>query len=78
METYVAKWLLDVVGPKLKKDQYGALKGSSTTYPLIELLHQWYKDSEDHDKFIRIVLINFQKAFNRINHFETPRQIRTI
>ncbi len=48
--------------------QFAALRGSSTTFALIELVHNWLGSLESHGKVVRILLLDFQKAFDRVDH----------
>ena len=41
LESFVGGWILDIVGDKLDKQQYGAMKGRSTTHALVDSLHHW-------------------------------------
>jgi hypothetical protein len=68
MEGFVCQCLLEASHDKIKKDQYGGLPGSSTTMALIEMLHDWYTWTDNPENYIRVVLIDFQKAFDCINH----------
>ena len=49
------------------RNQFGNKKDVSTTNMLVEILHHWYMASDNNDN-IRIVLIDFSKAFDRINN----------
>ncbi len=44
---------------KLDVKQFGAVIGSSTTDALIEILHQWYKATDNVGTFIRVVLLYY-------------------
>ncbi len=48
--------------------QYGGKKGSSTVYALIQLLHEWYTATDNLQTVVDIVLIDFAKAFDHLNH----------
>ncbi len=47
--------------------QFAAVKGSSITFALLEILHPIYKATDDHQNYIRILLIDFSKAFDHID-----------
>jgi len=40
-ESIVGTWLVDRLAPTLDSNQFGSLKGSSTTHALISLRHLW-------------------------------------
>ena len=68
MEKFIIKWfrIHSAVSPDL--DQFGKFQGSSTTHLLISMLHKWFEATDDNSKFIRTVVIDFRKAFNKIDH----------
>ena len=48
--------------------QFGALAGSSSVDALISLLHSLYADTDGNGKTVRVFLLDFSKAFDRINY----------
>ncbi len=48
--------------------QFGSLNGSLTTFGLIELVYNWLGSLESRGKVVRILLLDFQKAFDRVEH----------
>ena len=59
--------------PRLKKIdplQFGSLMGSSTSMSLIYMLHKilWYEAADKQASTIRIFLLDFSKAFDRLDH----------
>ena len=44
------------------------IKGSSAVDALVEIVHKWYEATDTLETFIRILLLHFSKAFDRINH----------
>ena len=59
--------VLDRIEDKFDKHQYGALKGHSTTHALVDIMHHWHK-AVDEGKSVRVVFIDFVKAFDHIDH----------
>ena len=49
-------------------NQYGSIKKSSTTHALVDLLHQCYTSTDASRQYARIILLDFSKAFDLINH----------
>ena len=47
--------------------QYGGLPGSFTTLVLLNLLHNWYQSPEKPQTNIRVLFLDFTKAFDLIN-----------
>ena len=68
-ESFIVKWLLSFIGHKIDIRQFGGLKENSTTHYLIEftnfILHNL--DSVDQTAILACT-IDFQKAFNRLDH----------
>ena len=48
--------------------QFGSTAGRSTTLALIKMCHILFKASDDCHNFIRVLFIDFSKAFERIDH----------
>ena len=51
--------------------QFGGLAGTSTTDALVEMthnFHKWYEATDKPNTYVRIVLLDFSKAFDLINH----------
>ena len=69
MEQFVMEWLLFYIGDKIDWRQYGGQKGSSIAHYLIEFIN-FILANQDDDAPIAIIacMIDFAKAFNRIDH----------
>jgi hypothetical protein len=69
LETSVVKWLWDIVLPLMDPYQYGAMAKCSTVHALVEILHNWFSatDNSRDRNFIHTVLIDYSKAFDRID-----------
>jgi hypothetical protein len=69
LETHVVGWLWKLVWPKMDPYQFGAMSGSSTVHALIEMLHDWYSNTDNSKdrNFIHAVLVDYSKAFDRID-----------
>lgn len=48
--------------------QFGSLKGSSTTFCLLDLILKWIFELENSDHYRRACFLDFSKAFDRINN----------
>ena len=68
LEGFVFKWLAPIVLPKIDSNKFGGVKNSSATTALIHLIHQWLSATEIPQPLVRSCLIDFSKAFDRINH----------
>ena len=67
-ETFITKWLMDVIGPQLDPNQYGNVKGRPTQHALLRMLHEWTSSTDQAKAMLRILLVDFSKAFDLINH----------
>ena len=68
LESYVCKWVWNDYLPHVDPNQYGNIPGSSTVLALINLLNNWSFETDAKRKAVRIVLVDYKKAFDRINH----------
>ena len=64
MEEFVVKWVWDIVQDRVDPNQCGSIKKSSTTHALVDLLHQCYTSTDASKQYVRILLLDFSKAFD--------------
>jgi hypothetical protein len=68
-EQYVMIWLLEYVGSQMDWGQYGGMKGSSISHYLIEFVNYiLFNQDLNIPHAVLAVMVDFSKAFNRINH----------
>ena len=53
----------------IRPDQYGCIPQSSTTHALINLIHQWSKATDGTSSDVRVLIMDYRKAFDLIDHF---------
>ena len=53
---------------KIDDKQFGGGVGTSTTDALVEMIHHWCEATDRCGTYVRIVLLDFAKAFDLINH----------
>ena len=58
----------------IDKRQFGSIPNSSATYALISTLHFWNKSTDGNGSTIRIMLFDFRKAFDMIDHHILARE----
>jgi hypothetical protein len=68
LEDFVVNWIISDLGHKIDPQQFGCLKGTSTTYCLLDILHNWLNHLDNPGKYIRVCFLDFCKAFDRIDH----------
>ena len=52
----------------IRPDQYGCISQSSTTHALINLIHQWSKATDGTSSDVRVLVMDYRKAFDLIDH----------
>ena len=69
-ENFLAAWLLPYIKQRIDPGQYGGIRGHSTAHYLIQLYDfiLSHTDNCRTPKAVIVALIDFSKAFNRINH----------
>ena len=80
MEHFVAKWIMSQLGQLIDLNQFGSLPGLSTTHALPSLVHHLYnyKVTDQRDQCVRDLLLDFSKAFDRINHNILLRKMKDM
>ena len=64
----VNHYLKPAVLKKIDKRQYGTIPKSCTTNALISMTHNWYVNTDGNGATSRIVLFDYRKAFDLIDH----------
>ncbi len=65
LESTVGTWLWELAGPQISDDQFGCIKGSSTTHTLVDMLHHWHLHAE-HINISHVLLLDYSKAFDLV------------
>ena len=68
MEGFVCGWLEELCPDDDDSLQFGCVKGTSATHCLIELLHHWSMATDVLGNYVRILLLDFSRAFDHIEH----------
>ena len=53
---------------RIDSNQFGSIPNSSTTHALISMLHTWNKHTDGNGLTVRVVMFDFKKAFDLIEH----------
>ena len=61
-------FVIPAVLKKIDKRQYGTIPKSCTTHALVSMIHNWHVSSDGNSAVIRVVLVDFRKAFDLIDH----------
>ena len=67
-KSYVVSWLKEDIHGKITEAQYGGRSGSSAVLSLIYLLHKWHVSLDIPGSVIRIMFLDFRKAYDLIDH----------
>jgi len=67
-ERFVSRWVLEDLSCSIDRNQYGSIKGSSTSHCLIELLDVLYKGTDKVNSVGTLVVTDFSKAFDCVDH----------
>ena len=68
-EDYIVhEFVIPAVLRKIDKRQYGTIPKSCTTHALVSMIQNWHFSSDGNSAVIRVVLFDFRKAFDRIDH----------
>ena len=68
MEGFVCQWIWKEIQGKILPDQYGCMKQTGTTHALVNLIHNWSSATDDLGSYVRVLLVDFQKAFDHVDH----------
>ena len=75
-ESIVLDWVEYFTETQINDDQFGCIKGSSAVDALVEIVHKWYEATDTLGTYVRILLLYFSKAFDRINHDILLKKLR--
>ena len=64
----VNRYLKPAVMERIDKRQFGTVPKSCTTHALISMLHTWTKNTDGNGFTTRVMLFDFRKAFDLIDH----------
>ena len=53
---------------QIDNKQFGGISGTSITDVLLEMVNKWYESTDNLDSYVRVVMLDFSKAFDLINH----------
>ena len=64
----VDEFVKPAVLKKVDPQQFGTVSSSCTNHALISMLHSWYSSTDGNGATVRVVLLDFKKAFDLIDH----------
>lgn len=76
-ESFITKWVLQDIDKVLDPNQYGSRKGRSSVHYLISMIDSILSDAETPKTIQTVLLTDFSKAFDRIDHSLLIRKLLT-
>ena len=73
VEKYVKPAVLQRIDPR----QFGTIPKSSTTHALVNMTHNWLVNTDGNGATARVVLLDFRKAFDLIDHSVLVQKLTT-
>jgi retron-type reverse transcriptase len=68
LEDFFVCWMIEDISDDIDPRQFGSLRGSSTTYYLLDMIHNWLKNLDNPGSYLTACFLDFSKVFDRINH----------
>ena len=60
---------------KISDDQFGSIPGFFSTNALLSVVHSWTKQTDGTGSTVRIVLLDYRKAFDFVDHTILARKV---
>ena len=77
-KSFIYKWLLESIEDRIDPYQFGAIKNSCTTDALMLVIHNLFQALDGTGSLIRICLLDFSKAFHKIDHNVLISKLRNM
>ena len=62
---------------KVDPNQYGTIPNSSTVHALVSMLHSWNESIDGNSGSVRVMLFDFRKAFDLVDHYLLLQKLKT-
>ncbi len=77
-EFVVEEHVRPTVIKKISENQFGCIPKSSTTQALLSMVHTWTKHTDGSGSAVRVVLFDYKKAFDLIDHRILASKLTTL
>jgi hypothetical protein len=77
-ESFIYKWLLEAIEDRIDPNQFGAIKNSSTMDASMFMIHKWFQALDGTGSLVRVCLLDFSKAFDKIDHNVLINKLRDM
>jgi len=74
-ESFISQWVLSDIKSEIDPQQFGCLKGRSTTHCLLDLTNDLFKASDRPGTLSSLVSTDYSKAFDRVSHTLAIRRL---
>ena len=64
----MCSWVREEVSESIDPKQYGSVKDNSRVHALVELIHLWQEALDNPGKVLRVLLLDYSKAFDCVDH----------
>ena len=58
----------NIIITQIDDKQFGGMAGTGTTDALVEMLHKWYETTDEPGTTVRVLFLDYRKAFDLIYH----------
>ena len=77
-EFVIEKFVAPAILKRIDSHQFGGIPRSSSTIALISMLHNWAKATDGTGNSVRVLLVDYRKAFDLIDHSILINKIRLL
>ena len=77
-EFVIEKFVAPTILKRIDSHQFGGIPRSSSTIALISMLHNWAKATDGTGNSVRVLLVDYRKAFDLIDHSILINKIRQL
>ena len=77
-EFVVSDFIKPSVIKSIDSNQFGVVPKSSTSIALINMIHTWAKETDGNGAMVRVLLFDYRKAFDMIDHSILVRKLQNL
>ena len=77
-EFVVSDFIKPSVIKSIDSNQFGVVPKSSTSIALINMIHTWAKETDGNGAMVRVLLFDYRKAFDMIDHSTLVRKLQNL
>ena len=66
LKDFVVTWMIDDLKDKIDPKQFGSLRGSSTTFSLIDMINNWLQALDSPKRYLRIYFLTSPKLLTEL------------